>query len=188
MNALKAQFWSFDVIFAIVIFSFAITILAFTWFNISNQLSLNYGSGSEIMQLQLQSVMQNILSPGTPSNWQSTINTTDPSTWGGVLVGLANSQGSYSLSSAKVYSFISITNYNSSNYQATKQMLGTGFDYYITIRSISNIGSGIDINIGSNPATNGALTEYVDKAYANLNGVPVMVQVTLWTNTTLATS
>lgn len=188
MNSLKAQFWSFDVVFAIVIFSFAITILAFTWFNISNQLSLGYGGGSQIMQLQLQSVMQNLLSPGIPSNWQSSINTTNPSTWSGILVGLASSQGSYSLSSSKIYSLISIANYNSSDYQATKQIIGTGFDYYITIKSVSDVGSGVDINIGSNPQANGALTEYVDKEYANLNGIPVVVQVVLWTNTTLGAS
>jgi hypothetical protein len=28
----------------------------------------------------------------------------------------------------------------------------------------------------------------VDKIYANMNGVPVTVQILLWTNTTLATS
>ena len=39
---MKMQFWSFDVIFAIVIFSVAITILAFTWYDINNQLSLAY--------------------------------------------------------------------------------------------------------------------------------------------------
>jgi hypothetical protein len=185
MKALRAQFWSFDVIFAIVIFSFAITILAFTWFNISNQLALNYGNGPGIMQLQIQSVEQNLLSPGIPNNWQSTINTTNPSTWSGVLVGLATTPGSSTLSSGKLYSFMSVAFYN---YSATKQMLGTGFDYYITIRSISNVGSGININIGKNPATNGALTEYVEKNYANLNGVPVIVQTILWTNTTLSTS
>jgi len=188
MRTLKAQFWSFDVVFAIIIFSFAITILAFTWFNISNQLSLSYGSGSEIMQLQLQSVMQNIMSPGIPSNWQSSINATNQSTWVGVLAGLGSAQDSYSLSPSKIYSLISVANYNASDYQATKQMLGTGFDYYITIESTSNVGAGVDINIGSNPANNGALTEYVDKEYANLNGVPVVVQVELWTNTTIATS
>ncbi len=185
MYHLKAQFWSFDVVFAVIIFSFAITILAFTWFNISNQLALGYGNGSGIMQLQLQSLMQNLFSPGIPNNWQSTINITNPSTWSGVLVGLGTSQGSYELSSNKVYSLISIAD---NNYQATKQMLGIGFDYYITIRSASDIGSGLNIDIGRNPASGGALTAYVEKENADINGVPVIVQVVLWTNTTLATS
>jgi hypothetical protein len=186
MRILKAQFWSFDVIFAVIIFSFAITILAFTWFNISNQLSISSGNGTGIMQLQLQSLVQNLLTPGVPSNWQSTINTTNPSTWSSVSIGLASAQGSYLLSSNKVYALMSIA--NGKNYQMTKQMLGVGFDYYITIKSNSDLGSGIDINIGRNPSDNGALTVYVDKAYANMNGIPVTIQVALWTNTTLATS
>jgi hypothetical protein len=186
MGILKAQFWSFDVIFAVIIFSFAITILAFTWFNISNQLSLASGNGTGIMQLQLESLVQNLLTQGVPSNWQSTINTTAPSTWSSVSIGLASSQGSYVLSSSKLYTFMSIA--NGKNYQLTKQMLGVGFDYYITIKSNSDLGSGVDINIGRNPSTNGALTVYVDKLYASMNGVPVTVQVSLWTNTTLATS
>lgn len=180
----KAQFWSFDVIFAIIIFVFAITVLAFTWFGISNQLSISYGNGPSIMQLQLQSVMHGILSPGVPNNWQSTIDTTNPSTWGEVAVGLTNQPGSYTISPGKLYSLISVSSYD---YQATKQMLGTGYDYYITIKSTSQAGSGIDINIGLNPSSNGALTSYVGKEYANLNGVPVVVQVILWTNTTLGT-
>ncbi len=185
MKLLKAQFWSFDVIFAVIIFSFAITILAFTWFTINNQLSLGYGNGSGIMQLQLQSLAQDLFSPGVPSNWQSTIDTTNTSTWSGVLVGLTEYRSSYSLSSSKIYAFASASSYD---YQATKQMLGVGFDYYITIKSDSSYGSGINIRIGSNPASNGALTVYVENRYANLNGVPVAVQIMLWTNTTLATS
>jgi hypothetical protein len=185
MRNLKSQFWSFDVIFAIVIFSFAITILAFTWFNISNQLSLGYGNGTGIMQLQLQSLSQEVFSPGIPANWQSTIDTTNPSTWSGVVVGLSSSQGSYSLSPGKVYALASMADYN---YQATKQVLDLGFDYYITIKSNSNIGSGINISIGSSPFNKGALTIYVDNAEGTMNGVPVRVQMLLWTNTTLATS
>jgi hypothetical protein len=182
-HTLKGQFWSFDVIFAIVIFSFAITILAFTWFNINNQLSIGYGNGSGIMQLQLQTLTQSLLSPGTPSNWQSTVNTTNPATWSGVSIGLTSAQGGYMLSPSKVYTFASMSN---ENYQATKQALGIGFDYYITIKSNTNVGSGINMSIGSSPFK-GALTVYVDKTNAIMNGAPVTVEVILWTNTTIAT-
>ena len=181
---LKGQFWSFDVIFAVIIFSFAITILAFTWFNINNQLSIGYGNGTGIMQLQLQTLTQTLLTPGTPTNWQSTVNTTNPATWSGLSVGLTSSQGSYALSPSKVYTLASMANHN---YQATKQALGTGFDYYIIIKSTDNIGSGINMTIGSSPFKN-ALTVYVQKTGATMNGVPVTMEVILWTNTTLATS
>ncbi|MCL5093008.1 MAG: hypothetical protein M1128_00895, partial [Candidatus Marsarchaeota archaeon] len=52
----KAQFWSFDVIFAIVIFTISLTILAYTWFNINNELALAYGNGGTIMELQAQTL------------------------------------------------------------------------------------------------------------------------------------
>ncbi len=185
MENLKAQFWSFDVIFAVIIFSFAITILAFTWFNISSQLSLGYGNGSGVMQLQLKSLSQNLLSPGYPANWQSAVNTTNATTWSGISAGLATSQSGTTLSSGKVYALMSMSNFN---YQASKQLLGVGFDYYIDIRSSPKIGSGINITIGSNPFNKGALTIYVSNRNAVMNGVPVNVQMILWTNTTIATS
>lgn len=172
-------------IFAVVIFSFAVTILALTWFNINNQLSISYGNGSGIMQLQMQSLTQNLFSPGTPTNWQSSINVTNSSTWSGITVGLESTSGSNIFSSNKVYTLLSMANYN---YPATKQTLGIGFDYYIKITSNSNVGSGINITIGKNPNSNGALTVYVNKGNAVMNGVPVNVQIIIWTNTTLSTS
>lgn len=185
MRNLKSQFWSFDVIFAVIIFSFAITVLAFTWFNINNQLSLGYGNGPGIMQLQLQSFAQELFSPGIPANWQSSVNTANTAGWDSISIGISNSQGGAALSTSKIYAFESMSN---RDYQATKQALGLGFDYYVTIRSSPALGSGVNINIGSNPAVNGALTVYVDKAAATMNGVPVIVQMILWTNTTFATS
>ena len=181
----KAQFWSFDVIFAVIIFSFAITILAFTWFNISNQLSPGFGNGSGIMQMQLQTLTQNLLSPGVPANWQGNINITNSLTWGSIGIGLGAGQGSTTISSGKVYTLLSMAN---SNYQATKQAIGVGFDYYINIKSAQFQGSGINVSIGRSPFNGGALTVNVSDRNAVMNGVPVSIRTILWTNTTLATS
>jgi hypothetical protein len=155
MKTFKAQFWSFDVIFAVIIFSFAITILAFTWFNVNSQLSLGYSNGATIMQQELQSMSQSLLAPGVPSSWQGTIDTTNSLTWGGVYVGIAQNQSSVALSPQKVYALLSMSN---TNYQATKQVLGVGYNYYITIKSSPTIGSGINISMGSNPFNKAALT------------------------------
>ncbi len=182
---MRGQFWSFDVIFAVIIFSFAITILAFTWYSISSQLALGYSNGAGIMQQQLQSLSQSILSPGVPSYWQGTVNTSNSLTWSGVYAGLAENQSGAVLSPAKVYALMSMSN---QNYQATKQVLGVGYDYYITIKSNPAIGSGINISIGSSPFNKGALTIYVNNRNAVMNGVPVNVRMLLWTNRTLATS
>lgn len=181
---MRAQFWSFDVIFAVIIFSFAITVLALTWFNISNQLSLGYSNGSGIMQQQLQRLSQNLDSGGTPTDWENLVNVTKVNTWNGMTVGFTVFSKS-SLSSAKVYAFMSMSDYN---YQATKELLGVGFDYYITITSNPAVGSGINITMGRNPEDYGALTTYVATRTGHMNGIPITETVMLWTNTTLATS
>ena len=171
---MKLQFWSFDVIFAIVIFSVAITILAFTWYDINNQLSLAYGSGSTIMGIQAQTLIQNILSTGSPGNWNSMINLTNTSTWGNVGIGLSSGDG---ISSAKLYAFMAMAN---QNYEAAKQDIGVSYDFYIDIYN-----NNMNITIGKNPAQNNAFTIDVATATSNLNGAPVTIKALVWTNTPL---
>lgn len=179
-QVLKAQFWSIDVIFAVIIFSIALTILGFTWYNVNNQLALAYGSGAIIAQLQVHTLAQNLLSPGSPPGWIGMVNTTNTVTWANVSIGLSQAPSSSNISISKLYTFISMSN---NNYQATKQELGVGYDYYITI-----VGGQFNITAGSNPATNGALTVYVERRNAILSGTPVTLTVIVWTNTPLAIS
>ncbi|EQD42122.1 hypothetical protein B2A_10481 [mine drainage metagenome] len=173
---MKLQFWSFDVIFAIVIFTVAITILAFTWYDINNQLSLTYGSGSTIMGIQAQTLIQNILSSGSPSDWNSMINLTNTSTWSTVGIGLGSGSGS-SISAAKLYTLLAMSN---QNYQATKQDLGVSYDFYIMIYN-----NYMNITIGKNPSKSNAFTVDVATETSNLNGAPVTVKAIVWTNTPL---
>ncbi len=184
MKSARGQFWSFDVIFAIIIFGVAITILAYTWYNVNNQLALSYGNGATIMQLQAESVAQTIMSPGVPSDWQGIVNTSNPSTWGNVSIGLMGSSGSSSISTSKLYTFMSMA---STNYGDTKELLGVAYNYYIIIQS-QGAGSNINVTIGVNPQSSKSLTTYVYKRLAFMNGVPVMVYIEVWTNTPLAVS
>lgn len=177
---LKAQFWSFDVIFAMVIFTIALTILGFTWYNVNNQLALSYGTGAILAQLQTHTLAQNLMSTGYPTSWFSIVNTTNTMTWSNVSIGLALAPTSSNLSISKIYALSAMT---SNNYQATKQDLGVGYDYYVTI-----VGGAYNISIGKNPATNDALTVYIEKRSALLKGTPVIVQAIVWTNTSLAIS
>ncbi len=179
-RSLKAQFWSFDVIFAMVIFVLALSVLGFTWYNVNNQLSLSYGGGATIAQLQTHSLAQNLLSTGSPANWQSVVNTTNSLTWSNVSVGLGLSPSGSNLSIKKIYTLMAMT---SNNYQATKLELGISYDYYVTIT-----GGSINLAFGSSPYTNNALTVYVEKRSAFVGGTPVTMQVLLWTNTSLAIS
>ena len=173
---MKMQFWSFDVIFAIVIFSVAITILAFTWYDINNQLSLAYGSGSTIMGIQAQTLIQTFMSPGSPSNWDSIVNLTNVSTWGSVGIGVGSSSGG-GISSAKLYTLMAMAN---QNYQAAKQDIGVSYDFYIEVYN-----NYMNITIGKNPSKNNAFTVDVATENSNLNGAPVTVKAIVWTNTPL---
>jgi hypothetical protein len=184
-KSFKAQFWSFDVVFALVIFGLALTVLTFTWYNISNQLSLAYGGGDTILQLQAKSFASGIMSTGVPSDWQSITNTVNTVTWRNLSIGLATAPLGSNLSSSKLYAMASMANYN---YLATKQLFGMAFDYYITITSNPTIGTGLNITMGRNPQTNGARTTYIERRSAFLNGIPVSIRIIAWTNTTLATS
>ncbi|MGC8652279.1 MAG: hypothetical protein ACP5UH_03460 [Candidatus Micrarchaeia archaeon] len=175
---MKAQFWSFDVIFAIVIFSIAITILAFTWYQINSQLSIAYGNGATIMQLQASALASTLLSPGSPSNWNSYVDTTNPATWSGIGVGIGSNTSS--IDPDKLYTLMSMSN---NNYQATKQALGIGFDYYITITGQTSSGGALNISIGENPGAHNSLTVYVEKRSSHIDGMPVQVTIELWTNT-----
>ncbi|MCL5430072.1 MAG: hypothetical protein M1504_01175 [Candidatus Marsarchaeota archaeon] len=176
----KAQFWSFDVIFAIVIFSIAITIVGVAWYNINNQLSLSYGNGATIMELQAKSLIQGLFSVGSPSDWQAAVNTTNTLTWYNVSAGFASEPLSSNLSMGKIYTLMAISNYN---YQQSKMALGIGYDYYITIN-----GGIFNITMGKNPALNGAVTVYVEKRSAFINGEPVKVTAMVWTNQPSAVS
>ncbi len=182
-GSFKAQFWSSDLIFSVVIFSFALTILAYTWFNIGNQLASAYSGTSIILQLQAQTLVQNLMTTGAPANWQSTVDTTNVMDWRDVSVGLASTSSNSSISTGKLYALISMANYN---YPASKQPLGVAFDYYITIVGSPGSANTINIGIGRNPSTNIVLAEHSQRISATLNGVPVIVTVTVWTNTNFA--
>lgn len=179
-KTLRAQFWSFDVIFSIVIFTISITLLAFTWYNVNNQLSLGLGSGSIIAQLQTHALAQNLLSPGSPYGWTGIVDPANTATWNNVSIGLGVAPASSNLSARKLYTFIAMAD---NNYQSTKQLVGVGYDYYITI-----VGSGLNITVGQNPSQNNALSVYVERRSTFINGNPVIMTVMVWTNTPLAIS
>lgn len=178
----KAQFWSFDLVFAIVIFGFAVTILAYTWFNIDSQLASAYSGSAEIMQMQTQGLSQSLMAAGTPSDWQVTTNTLDSQAWGNMSIGIASSPGG-SISGAKL---AALSEMASSNYQATKLPLGIGFDYFISIANVPDSVNTVDVSIGMDPNAHGAISVYAQKIPATYGGIPVIVKVELWSNTGFA--
>ncbi len=179
---MRAQFWSFDVVFAIVIFGTAILLLTFVWNGISNQYALSYGMGSVNLQAQLQSLQNRILGPGTPSNWNSAVDVSNTLTWSNVSIGLGTGNGT-ALSQNKVMAFMAMSDYTPANYQATKPLLGVGYEYYIVI-----YGNNMTVSFGVPPFKNKATATQVAMQSATLNGAPVRVQIMVWTNKTFGVS
>ncbi len=171
---MKAQFWSIDVIFAMVLFGVAIVIITFVWYNVSNQFALANGYGVESMQAQLQGFESRIMSAGHPANWNNYVNLGSTSTWSNLSAGLLGSGSN--LSTQKVLTLMAMAN---TNYQATKQDLGVGYDYYIIIRS-----STFDIHIGLNPGNYNATSIQTSTVPVVIGGSPAYMQVMVWTNTT----
>lgn len=180
---MKAQFWSFDVIFAIVIFGVAITLLAFVWTGINSQFALTYGFGIVNIQAQLQSLQARIISPGGPANWNYIVNTTNTLTWSNLSIGLGTGNGT-SLSVDKAMTFMAMANHNMTAYQATKPLLGIGYDYYITIYYLGNV----TMPLGLSPVGLGPTAIQVATQSATMGGVPVQMQIIVWTNKSFGVS
>jgi hypothetical protein len=179
---MRAQFWSFDVIFAVVIFGTAIVLLTFVWTSISNQYSLSYGMGSINLQAQLQSLQGRILGQGTPANWNSAVNVSNTITWSNVSIGLGTGSGT-ALSPNKVMTFMAMSDSASASYQATKPLLGVGYEYYIVI-----YGNNMTMSFGASPYSNKATSIQVAMQSATLNGAPVSMRIMVWTNKTFGVS
>ncbi len=171
---MRLQFWSFDIVFAIVIFSAAMTLIAFEWSGIEGQLSIAYSNNAQVMQLQAQTLGRSIFYTGWPPNWEGTVNSSNSLTWGLVSIGIGTGNGTQ-ISPQKLAALLSMAN---SNYPATKQLLGVSYNYYIRISSQT-----VNLSIGKNPAKYGAVTIYSSFTNGYVYGSPVSVTASVWTNT-----
>ena len=175
---MKVQFWSFDVIFAMVIFGVSLTLITYVWYNISNQYAIASGLGVASMQAQMRGMQESMLLPGAPSNWNSVLNVSNTLSWRNISVGLGTGGGS-AISNSKVQSLFAFSSYNAMTYQATKSLLGVGYDYYIRIsaRNVSMV-------MGRNPIAYNAVTVQVSDMPVLIDGRLADLHMELWTNTT----
>lgn len=173
---MKAQFWSFDIIFAIVIFIFAVILLTYIWVNISGELAVASGQNVAKLESQLQILDTQLTSTGSPQNWNTKVNLNEPNTWPNVSIGLGNGMnGTLSLGKIREFQNMSLT-----NYQDVKPSLGVAYDYYITFT-----GSNINMSIGHNPALANVTAVQVLSEPVVINGNPAQMQVELWSNSSL---
>jgi hypothetical protein len=164
-----------DAVFAVVIFGIAIVLITYVWYGVTNQFAIANGNGVGYAQSQLQTLEGRLVSPGSPSDWYAVVNTSNTLTWNNVTIGLG-SGGQMNLSRQKIFTLMAMSNYN---YQATKQELGIGYDYYITVQ-----GSNYNFAIGINPSTLNATTEQIADVPVTVGGSTAQMQVIVWTNTT----
>ena len=175
---MKAQFWSMDMIFAVMIFMGGIVLLSYVWSNVNSQFSISYGYGIGLMQVQLNNLMQRIQSQGYPQNWNSYASVSNTNEWSNVSVGLGSSSIPGTISMNKVLTLMAMSN---SNYQASKQLLGVGYDYYITIYSQGQY----NLSIGRNPMSlNATSIQSATIPIVLNNGQNANMRVIVWTNTT----
>ena len=171
---MKLQFWSMDMIFAVVIFAITMVILTYVWFNVSQQFSITYSNAYGNMQSDMQQLTNRLLTTGTPSNWYYSVDPANLSTWTNTSIGLASSTGGR-LSEAKIAKLYALSLIN---YDASKQLLGVSYNYYIVIYSPQLY----NLTIGPNPLAYNATTVVVQDTPVILdNGVPAELRVMLWT-------
>lgn len=124
----KGQVWSYDLIISTILFVIAMEILAFFWWSAST----NMTEEKDTMTLESIKVADNLVSPGSPADWQLPINMSDQSTWSDVqqigLVRSWNDNDTNVISTDKLYSFqmMSFTNYS-----LVKSKLRSRYDFYI---------------------------------------------------------
>ncbi len=174
---MKAQFWSFDAIFALILFLSVIIIMSYVWSTMNSQLSVASGSGPSDMQAQAQTLAVALASQGYPENWYSGLNLTTPSSWGNITIGIGTGQGS-NLDYRKIVAFIGMSSYSYSTYEASKSLLGISYDYYVVINN-----GDMHITMGRNPENYSATSVQVVDRSVVLNGRPAQMQVELWSNT-----
>lgn len=162
----KLQFWSIDFIFSIVIFGVMISILFYAWFNLNTEMSSSFNN-NQVMQIQAQAFVSKLLSTGSPSNWYSYVNTTNPATWQYIQIGLVSSGSE--ISTQKLFALMAMSN---SNYTISKEALGISYNYYIQVYN-----SQFSLDFGVNPKANSSINVYSTERNILINGNPAVLKI-----------
>ncbi|MEM3791308.1 MAG: hypothetical protein QXL16_01090 [Candidatus Micrarchaeaceae archaeon] len=172
---MRAQFWSLDVIFAIVIFGIALFALTLIWFDINSEFGSSLNNPLPVMQEQLSVLKSELLSQGNPSDWYASINLSNPKSWSNVSIGISYPNGSISLQ--KAFALSSISMKNLTDYESLKPLLGVSYEYYIAIYLNGSV-----ISIGRNPNLYGAISISSIKVPVAVNGERGIMYIEEWTN------
>lgn len=126
---MKGQSWSYDLLVAIAIFT--LTVILATY--LSWSVTVNSASNSlDRLSEGTWALSGTLLSPGNPSDWNSSISTADPSTWSSVTVfGMTEAFGSPNISDGKARALLAMS---TADYARFKEALHTPFDVYVEMK------------------------------------------------------
>jgi hypothetical protein len=180
----KGQVWSYDLMISSILFVIAMGILAFFWWSART----NMTEEKDTMTLASIKVADTLVSPGSPTDWQSSIDVNNQSTWSNVQqIGLGRSwsdSDSNVISTDKLYSF-QMMSFN--NYSFTKSKINSQYDYYIQFIIHNSNGSdqmvrlnGLDLWVGKpfNEVT-ATMIAKTDRVVIYNNSLVIM-RVLLW--------
>ncbi|MBI2449632.1 hypothetical protein HYV49_05030 [Candidatus Pacearchaeota archaeon] len=120
----KAQVWSLDIIVGVTIFIIAIIIFYIYTINLSDEAE----SSSEDLSIDADFIASNILSEGSPSNWNKT-NVLIP----GILTG-------FEINQTKLDELYNLTYSNyPEGYRKVSSLIGNRFDFYFYFNNEMNI-------------------------------------------------
>ena len=168
--SMKGQYFSFDAIIATVIMVLAFSSLVAYWYGAQAVVeSRTYSRLADANR-----IAESLLSPGSPSDWNSRPITDIRQ------IGIATSFGN-ELNMSKVDAFAA--NANLGNYAEVGNLLRAGGDYFILIeRTNTNASLGeneIIAEIGKSPPASAGYVAVANRG-ATLDGRPVRMRVFLW--------
>ena len=162
----KAQGWGIDLAVAMSIFVMSITILYF--------FSINYSKDSQnefdILSDDAELIIEDILSEGYPKNWNNT---------NVIKIGILTNG---KINNTKIERFYNLTQ---TNYQKTKSLFNTNYDYFFAFNENISFGSEEVRGIGKD----GTDIENIDseniirvERYTIYKNKPAKVYLYLWSN------
>lgn len=206
MGSSKGQVWSYDLIVAVVAFILVLAFLVFFWWSVSATVGMPRGERLMDDTLGMADIL---LSPGNPSDWNDTVNASDPDSWAGAsLFGLMENFTSPRISQDKAAKLLQM---NATNYSALRAKFRSNYHFYVEMKEFYNCSnasaycaergippssgeyselehyvavSGQNFTLGIPPSSGGARSVAIVNRFAVYNSSLVRLKVILWTNQT----
>ena len=206
MAGKKGQIWSYDILAAVVVFIIMFGFLAFFWWSVA---ATTGEPSAEMISREAKALSGALMSPGSPANWNDSVNASNTTTWSGFsTLGLAEGFGASEISADKAEKMAVM---GETDYELLKLKLRTNYNFQVELMEFYNCrdpavsdfctakgmpvdgeewnstehfaeANGRNISFGIGPDAGGALTVSSISRYALYNGSLAKLKVVLWTN------